>query len=403
MPAQSARGPVHGKGNPTLRSPVSTRKITILNLALQGGGSHGAFTWGVLDRLLDEPSLEFNAVSGTSAGAMNAAALLSGLMQGGRREAQQSLEDFWQAVSNQGRFAPFRFAAVQAALGGLGIDTGALPALLGSGLHLFSPYDLNPAGFNPLRDIIRETIDVEAIARSPIALYVTATHVGTGEARIFSNETFSADVLLASACLPTLFHAIDIDGEFYWDGGYTGNPSLMPLVRETGASDMLLVQTSPTLRYSIPQNAQQIASREKEISFNAPLIKELRLLAELQQRATPENNARPRGLISGFSGLGNGGAKQHRAADGALADLRFHRIASAAMNSRSGQSKLNSDWPFLLELRDEGRQAADEFLTLHGADLGTRSSLDLSQWLQPVDGSLAARAGETWKTSPGNT
>jgi len=362
---------------------------TLLNLALQGGGAHGAFTWGVLDRLLEEETFAVNAVSGTSAGAMNAAALLSGLTKGGREEARRSLETFWRKVSSRSRFSPFNLPTAQAILGGLGIDQDALPALFGSGMHLFSPYDLNPGGFNPLGEIIRETIDLEAIACADIGLYVTTTHVATGEARIFSNRSISVDILLASACLPALFHAVEIDGDFHWDGGYTGNPSLMPLVHETGASDLLLIQTSPTWRPEVPQDARQIALREREISFNVPLIKELRLLAELQHQARQRPPLRRSGFLSGRSGKR---AAETLSVAETVAGLRLHRITSAGMNGRSGQSKLNSSWGFLKELRDEGRHAAEEFLAAHGRDLGNRSSLDLSRWRQCPDQTNRTRA-----------
>ncbi|MCK7615857.1 patatin-like phospholipase family protein [Roseibium sediminicola] len=364
-----------------MKRDKSTPEALRLNLALQGGGAHGAFTWGVLDRLLEEDRFAVNAVSGTSAGAMNAAALVSGLMRGGREEARRSLESFWRKVSSRSRFNPFNMSTAQAVLSSLGIDRDTLPALFSSGTPLFSPYDLNPAGFNPLREIIQDTVDLEAIARAPIGLYVTATHVASGEARIFSNDAISADVLLASACLPALFHAVEIDGAFYWDGGYTGNPSLMPLVPDTGASDLLLVQTSPTWRADVPQDARQIALREKEISFNAPLIKDLRLLAELQRQACRKPPVKRVGFLSG-RGKGKGKTVEHLTAHSAIADLRLHRITGAGMNGRSGQSKLNSAWAFLKELRDEGRHAAGEFLTIHGRDLGHRSSLDLTGFLQ---------------------
>ena len=353
---------------------------TRLNLALQGGGAHGAFTWGVLDRLLEEDRLEINALSGTSAGAMNAAALLTGLLRGGRKEARVSLEAFWRQVSKSTRFTPFNLSTARAVLGGLGIDFEALPLFLGAGMQFLSPYDLNPAGFNPLREIIESTIDCAAISRASIALHVTATHVGTGEARIFSGAEITPDVLLASACLPSLFHAVEIGGEAYWDGGYTGNPSLMPLVRDGGAADLLLVQTSPVERSGLPQDARGIAAREKEISFNAPLIKELRLLAELQHQALNSAPSSRSGLLSGLAG--RSARKLDNSPAATIASLKIHRIASPGMNGRSGQSKLDSAWPFLEELREEGRQAAETFVTEHRQDLGRRSSLDLSRWLQ---------------------
>ncbi|MEE4015970.1 patatin-like phospholipase family protein [Roseibium sp. FZY0029] len=368
-----------------------------INLALQGGGAHGAFTWGVLDRLLEEETLHINALSGTSAGAMNAAALLTGLVKGGREEARASLAGFWKTVSRRSRFTPFNMTTSRAVLGGLGIDFEKLPFLFGAGMNFLSPYDLNPAGFNPLREIIEETIDIGAIAHADIALHVTATHVGSGEARIFSNSAISTDVLLASACLPSLFHAVEIDGEHYWDGGYTGNPSLMPLVLEPGEADLLLVQTSPTERAALPQNARQIAAREKEISFNAPLIKELRLLAELQHQAGTKSPAVRPGFLPSLTGRTAGSGRSGSTSEAnrptsSIADLRVHRIAGAVMNGHSDQSKLNSTWPFLEQLREEGRSAASEFLQKNGAQLGRRSTLDLSQWLQRTDAAPVRKA-----------
>ncbi|PVB59880.1 patatin-like phospholipase family protein [Labrenzia sp. 011] len=366
-----------------MRQQVSTGHEVPLNLALQGGGAHGAFTWGVLDRLLDEKSFRINAISGTSAGAMNGAALLSGLAEGGRTGAQRALESFWRDVSSRGRLGRYNTATAQAVLGGLGIDIAMMRPLLETGMQMFSPYEFNPVGLNPLRNVIRNSIDISAVARSPIAFFVTATHVTTGEARIFSNDEMSSEVLLASACLPTLFHAIEIDGEFYWDGGYSGNPSLMPLVHTPGASDLLLVQTSPTQRSTLPQNAREIAMREKEISFNTPLINELRLIAELQHHARSRTLPRRSGVMPRLSVLGASGRQGDPAAPAdPIADLRLHRIISEEMNARSGHTKMNSAWQFLTDLREEGRQAADNFLKDHGADLGQRSTLDLSNWLQ---------------------
>jgi len=367
---------------PAVKQQRPNGKALSLNLGLQGGGAHGAFTWGVLDRLLEEENLTFNAVSGTSAGAMNGAALISGLANGGRDGARQALETFWRVVSDRGRFAPANIASAQAAFGALGIDPSALQPFLGAGMQLFSPYDFNPAGFNPLRKVIKDTIDLDAIARSPIAFFVTATHVGSGEARIFTNDEIGGDTLLASACLPTLFHAVEIDGEPYWDGGYTGNPSLMPLVHETGASDLLIVQTSPISWSEAPLNARQIALREKEISFNAPLIKELRFLAELKLQAGAGLAPQRGGGTSALSLLGGRLEKYSKGSCHPIADLRLHRIAGEEMNGRSGQSKMNSTWQFLKDLREEGRQAAGRFLTDHGAELGQRSTLDLTHWLQ---------------------
>jgi NTE family protein len=220
--------------------------------------------------------------------------------------------------------------------------------------RLFSPYDLNPLGFNPLREILTESIDFERLARAPIRLFVTATRVRTGRGRIFRNAEITADVLLASACLPTMFRAIEIDGEPYWDGGYAGNPTITPLVRETDARDTILVQINPTERLEELRTASDILNRLNEISFNSPLAKELRMIALLRQVADP--------------GTGEGAR---------WAQMKTHRIKSDMLATFGASSKLNAEWAFVCKLRDEGRRAAAEFIDHHGADLGVRSTADL--------------------------
>ena len=209
------------------------RDPVLVDLALQGGGAHGAFTWGVLDRLLEEPWLEIDGISGTSAGAMNAAVLVDGSRRrAGRTGARAALERFWRSVSEAARLSPLRRTPLDMLLGRWTLDYS--PAFIAMDLasRLFSPYDLNPGGSNPLREILAQSIDFERLAQAPIKLFVTATNVRTGRGRVFRNAEITPDVLLASACLPTLFQAIEIDGEAYWDGGYSGNPTITPLVRE---------------------------------------------------------------------------------------------------------------------------------------------------------------------------
>jgi NTE family protein len=220
--------------------------------------------------------------------------------------------------------------------------------------RLLSPYDLNPLGFNPLREILIESIDFERLARAPIKLFVTATRVRTGRGRIFRNAEINADVLLASACLPTMFRAVEIDGEPYWDGGYVGNPTITPLVRETDARDTILVQINPTERVEEPRTAAEILNRLNEISFNSPLSKELRMIALLRQVADP--------------GSGEGAR---------WARMKTHRIKSDMLATFGASSKLNAEWAFVSTLRDEGRRAAGDFIDHHGADLGERSTADL--------------------------
>jgi NTE family protein len=326
----------------------------LIDLALQGGGSHGAFTWGVLDRLLEEPRLEIAGISGTSAGAMNAAVLAHGWMEGGAAGARAALEKYWRRVSRAAAFSPLQRSPLDRLMGRWTLDTS--PAYIAMDLmsRLLSPYDLNPWGTNPLRDILAESIDFERLERSPIKLFVTATSVRTGRGRIFRNAEITADVLLASACLPTLFRAIEIDGEAYWDGGYAGNPTITPLVRETDAHDSILVQINPVERPELPRSAAEILNRLNEISFNSPLAKELRMIALLRQVADP--------------GTGEGAR---------WAQMRAHRIKSDALVQFGASSKLNAEWEFVSMLRDEGRRAASEFLDKNGDDLGKRSSVDL--------------------------
>ena len=331
-----------------------TRSPVLIDLALQGGGSHGAFTWGVLDRLLEEPWLEIAGISGTSAGAMNAAVLADGWAAGGAKGAREALEQYWRSVSRAAAFSPMQRSPLDRLMGRWSLDNS--PAYIFTDLmsRLLSPYDLNPLGFNPLREILNESIDFERLGRPPTKLFVTATRVRTGRGRIFRNAEINADVLLASACLPTMFRAVEIDGEPYWDGGYAGNPTITPLVRETDAHDTVIVQINPTERPEAPRTAAEILNRLNEISFNSPLAKELRMIALLRQVADP--------------GSGEGAR---------WAQMKTHRIKSDLLATFGASSKLNAEWAFVSTLREEGRRAAGEFIDGHGADLGVRSTADL--------------------------
>jgi len=266
---------------------ATERRPVLVDLALQGGGSHGAFTWGVLDRLLEEPWIKIEAISGTSAGAMNAAVLVDGWSRGGADGARAALDTYWRRVSRAAAFSPLQRSPLERLMGRWTLDTS--PAYLAIDLmsRVFSPYDLNPMGFNPLRQILAESIDFERLAASPIKLFITATNVHTGRGRIFRNGQITPDVLLASACLPTMFQAVEIDGEAYWDGGFAGNPTITPLVRESDAHDTILVQINPRERLNTPRTAGDILDRLNEISFNSPLMKELRMIALLRQAADP--------------------------------------------------------------------------------------------------------------------
>jgi NTE family protein len=340
---------------------TSERALVSVDLALQGGGAHGAFTWGVLDRLLEEPWLRIDGISGTSAGAMNAAVLADGHAAGGAEGARAALERFWRSVSRAALLSPLQRTPLDVLLGRWTLDHSPAFVAMDLASRLFSPYDLNPGGSNPLREILAEIVDFERLARAPIKLFVTATNVRTGRGRVFRNAEISPDVLLASACLPTLFQAIEIDGEAYWDGGYSGNPTITPLVRECRSKDIILVQINPVERQGTPRTARDILNRLNEVSFNSVLLKELRMIALLRQVANPGE------------------------CEGALwAGMRIHRVASEAMVELGYSSKLNAEWDFLCMLREEGRRAAESFLVEHGEDLGRRSSLDLDKLLQGV-------------------
>ena len=337
------------------------RDACLVDLALQGGGSHGAFTWGVLDRLLEESWLKIDGVSGTSAGAMNAAVMIDGYAKDGPAGARAALERYWRDVSRAALLSPFQRTPLDVMMGRWTLDSS--PAFVAMDLmsRLVSPYDLNVTGANPLHGILERNIDFDRLAKAPIKLFVTATNVHTGKGRVFRNADVTPEVLLASACLPSLFQAVEIDGESYWDGGYSGNPTITPLIRECSSQDTILVQINPISRPDIPKSARDILNRLNEVSFNAVLLKELRMIAMMRQVANPGN------------------------CEGARwAGMRIHRIASEVMVSLGYSSKLNAEWEFLCLLRDEGRRAAEMFLQDDGVGLGRSSSFDLDALLEGV-------------------
>jgi NTE family protein len=268
-------------------------------------------------------------------------------------------KSFGNAYRARPALSPLQRSPFDRLMGRWTLDTS--PAYLAMDLmsRVFSPYDLNVMGFNPLRGILTEIIDFDRLASSPIKLFVTSTKVRTGRGRIFRNGEISPDVLLASACLPTMFQAIEIDGEAYWDGGYAGNPTITPLVRESDAHDTILVQVNPPERADTPRTAVEILNRLNEISFNSPLAKELRMIALLRQVVDPGNGE---------------GAR--------WAQMRTHWIKSDLLATFGASSKLNAEWDFITLLRDEGRRAAGEFLDTHGDDLGQRSTANLDLLLE---------------------
>jgi len=351
----------------------STRTRLPLDLALQGGGSHGAYTWGVLDRLLQEESIEIAAISGTSAGAMNAVALAAGLMDGGREGARAALRRFWTCV---GQASPFRALPYW----GPGVTPGPSAGWLGQGnpwlapLRVWgewlgrtaSPYQLNPLNLNPLRKILLQTVDFERVRHcDKTGLFIAATQVSTGRLRIFRQAELTVDMVLASACLPLMFQAVEIEGQAYWDGGYAGNPSLLPLVTHSPADDLLLVQINPALRERTPTSARDILDRINEVTFNASLLKELRNIGLLQQLLQQE------GQINGAPGS---------SVFDRVRRLRLHRLdAGTDLATLGSASKMSTHPSLLTELHRQGHAAADLWLASNGRHLGQRSSLDLAQ------------------------
>jgi len=328
---------------------------------MQGGGSHWAFTWSVLDRLLEEPWLEIDGISGTSAGAMNAVVLVDGYAKGGAVGAREALESFWRRVSEAARFSPFQRSPLDLLLGRWTMDFS--PAYMAADLmsRVVSPYFMNPKGYNPLDEILSNLVDFTRLPQAPIKLFITATNVRTGRGRVFKNDVITPDVLLASACLPTMFQAIEIDGESYWDGGFVGNPTITPLIRECKSQDTILIPINPIKRAEVPRTASDILNRLNEVSFNAVALKELRMIALLRQVADPGHTE---------------GAQWAR--------MRIHLVRNEIVNDLGASSKLNAEWAFLSHLRDEGRKSAQAFLEAHALDLGHRSTADLDVMLEGV-------------------
>jgi NTE family protein len=331
----------------------------LVDLALQGGGAHGAYTWGVLDRLLEEPWLRIEGVSGTSAGAMNAAVLVAGHAAGGAEGAREALEHFWRRVARAGAYSPMRRGPLDILLGRWTLDSNPIYLALDLASRVFSPYDMNPAGLNPLTDVLAASVDFDRLATAPIKLFVTATNVRTGRLRVFRNRDVTPDALLASACLPFMFQAVEINGEAYWDGGYAGNPPITPLVRECDSKDTILVPINPIERPGTPRTAREIINRVNEVSFNSSLLKELRMIALLRRVVNVGDHEGSR-----------------------WAEMRMHVIASDTMGRLGVSSKLNAEWAFFSFLRDVGRREADAFLSAHADDVGRRPSVDIEKLLE---------------------
>ncbi|HKM38542.1 MAG TPA: patatin-like phospholipase family protein [Thiopseudomonas sp.] len=327
-----------------------------INLALQGGGSHGAFTWGVLDYLMEDGRVNVQGISGTSAGAMNAVVFTQGFMEGGPEGAREALKNFWCKISNLAMFSPLKRSPLGILTGNWDISGSPAYAMMDFMSRVASPYETNPFQFNPLRELVETTIDFEKIRTcNDIELFIAATNVRSGKIKIFEGNELTADMILASACLPTIYQAVEVDGIPYWDGGFSGNPPLFPLFQTTESKDIVIVQVNPIERLEVPKTAKEIQNRINEISFNSSLLRELRSI-EFVHRLLEENKL----------------DADH------YANILVHRIeATEKINPLSASSKMNSEWSFLTHLRDIGREAAKKFLDEHYENLGVESSLDL--------------------------
>lgn len=353
----------------TMHEPVSTpassgrrnrgSKRTV-NLGLQGGGAHGAFAWGVLDALLEDGRIAIEGVSGTSAGAMNAAVYAYGEMEGGPDGARQALHDFWREMSLAGDvFSPIKQLPWENILGPYTAGASLTYNVFDHMTRVFSPYVWNPLNFNPLRDIVERSVDFSKLhACKSTKLFISATNVRTGKVKVFNNEDVTLDAVMASACLPFVYKAVEIDGEYYWDGGYTGNPALFPFFYRCDSRDVLVVHINPMLRDDIPMSATDIMNRINEVSFNASLIREFRAIdfvAKLIDEDWLKDEYRDR-----------------------VRKILVHSIRSDdALADLSVASKFDLNWGFLTELRDRGRDEAQAWLDRHFDALGERSTIDL--------------------------
>ncbi len=358
LPARSLRErstpPVHPARRPRKR----------INLALQGGGAHGAFTWGVLDQLLADGRLEIDGISGSSAGAINAVLIADGFNRGGPEEARARLAEFWRAVSVDGQLSDMQRAVVErlfpfAPRGGMWFGTLS---------RFFSPYDLNPLNINPLKELMERFVDFEALRKSYRRdLFISATNVHTGEVRIFTREDASADVVAASACLPLLFRAVEIDGIPYWDGGYSANPPLVRFLGATRTEDLLIVQINPRERRTTPTTTREILARANQINFNAPLLSELRGV-NFANHLIDEGKL-PRGTKQG----------QFRR-------LRLHRIGMDDLREDApAPSTLTREYQAFETLHKLGQRAARRFLDAHFNHIGRRSTIDDEPALPQLD------------------
>jgi NTE family protein len=349
----------------TLERPMASKKpraakdvtVKTLNLALQGGGAHGAFTWGVLDRLLEEPRIDFEGVSATSAGAMNAAVLAYGMVEGGREGARKALTSFWRRVSHAAANSPIQPTPIERFFGNHTFENSPAYFAFDMMTRMFSPYQFNPFNFNPLRQVLEQSVDFEVLnsSRCRLKLNICATNVRTGKVKVFNNDEITPDVIMASACLPFLFKAVEIDGEAYWDGGYMGNPAIFPLIYSCESPDVLIIHVNPMNRPDLPTTASEIMNRINEISFNSSLMREMRAIDFVTRLIDKDTT---------------GSLKLKR--------MFIHSVCADEVTLKLGvASKLNADWGFLTSLRDAGRDHAAQWLAGNYDAIGQRSSVDI--------------------------
>lgn len=339
------------------------KNTKMLNLALQGGGSHGALAWGILDKFLEDGRVTFDAISATSAGAMNAVVLADGLASGGNDGAREALSQFWKMVSQAGElYSPLKLNLAEQLLG-INLENSTAYFFFNLMSKLLSPYQFNPMNFNPLRDILEKLVDFDRIrCCQNIKVFVSATNVRTGKIRVFDNKQLSLDSVMASACLPFMFQAVEIDNDYFWDGGYMGNPAIFPLIYNSICRDVLIVHINPIFRYDIPETAADILNRVNEISFNSSLMREMRAIAFVTN------------LID------SGWIKDEYVKN--LSKIYIHAVrADSSMQSYSVASKMDPSWSFLESLYHEGREKAEEWLKLNFRHIGKKGSININEYL----------------------
>lgn len=334
----------------------SALDVKLVNLALQGGGAHGAFAWGVLDRLLADPRIAFEGISATSAGAMNAVVTAYGLTIGGREGARKALAGFWRRVSQAEMFSMLQPLPIERLFHSHSMDMSPAFVFFDLMARLLSPYQFNPLNYNPLRHVLEDSVDFDMLReRNVVKLFLCATNVRTGKIKIFDNSEISVAAVLASGCLPFLFQAVEIDGDSFWDGGYMGNPAIFPLIYGCRTADIVIVHVNPIMRDSVPRTAPDILNRINEVSFNSSLLREMRAIAFVSK------------LID---------AGELRSKD--LRRVLIHAIDAESVTKDLGvASKLNTDWEFLTHLHDLGRERTDLWLSQNFSRLGVDSTVDM--------------------------